>query len=47
MKKLKFNYTKLILIFICIYVLSNILSGIIKKKCRYFGFRKSSCSRKF
>lgn len=31
MKKLKFNYTKLILIFICIYVLSNILSGIIKK----------------
>lgn len=31
LKKLKFNYTKLILIFICIYVLSNILSGIIKK----------------
>ncbi|GAA0707778.1 hypothetical protein GCM10008904_17260 [Paraclostridium ghonii] len=31
MKKLKINYTKIILLFICIYILSNILGGIIKK----------------
>lgn len=31
MKKLKINYTKIILIFLGIYILSNILGGIIKK----------------